>query len=119
MLESWLTLFIIVTLIAILISAYLMEENPIMSIPFIFIGLIFSVICAYGVWDVEFVVLLSDDTIVYESADYGQPYSYIFVFLFFILVMFFFRAASNYFVDSAKTEGEFNYSLNENKDYFK
>ncbi len=117
MLEGWLTLFIVVTLVSILISAYLMEENPIISIPFIMIGLIFSVICAYGVWDVEWVVLHSDNTLVLESVDYGIPYTFVFVFLFFVFVLFFFRAGFNLYKEAIETKGEFTYSTNKN--YFR
>ena len=117
MLEGWLTLFIVVTLVSILISAYLMEENPIISIPFIMIGLIFSVICAYGVWNVEWAVLHSDNTLVLESADYGIPYTFVFVFLFFVFVLFFFRAGFNLYKEAIETKGEFTYSTNKN--YFR
>lgn len=106
MLESWLTLFIVVTLVAVFISAYLMETRPILAYPFIIIGFMFSIVCAYGVWDVEFPVLLSNDTVVYESAQYGDPYSYIFVFLAFVFVMFFVRASSNYLLEKAKIKKE-------------
>jgi len=109
MLQNWLTLFIIITLLAFLISAYLMEEKPFLSIPFIFIGLIFSVLCSYGVWNVEWAVLQSDNTFLFESANYGQPYSYVFMFIFFVFFLFFIRAGWNTWKDALETKKEFNY----------
>ena len=117
MLATWLTLFIIITFIALLLSAYLMENNPPMSIPFILIGVLFSILCSYGMLDVEFVVMRSDNTVLTESFNYGEPYSYVFVFIFFIFIMFFFRAAWNMLQESLKTKGEFRYTQNRN--YFR
>ena len=117
MLVEWLSLFIIITFIALILSAYLMEEKPYFSIPFIFIGLIFSVLCAYGVWDVEWAVLRSDNTFVIESVNYGEPYTYVFVFVFFIFFLFFIRAGWNAWQEALATKNEFTYTTN--KDYFK
>lgn len=117
MLEGWLTLFIVVTLIALLLSAYLMEVNPILSIPFIFVGLIFSVLCTYGFWNVEWAVLQSDNTFTFQSANYGEPYSYVFMFIFFVFFLFFVRAGWNFMQENLKTKGEISYSTN--KDYFR
>ena len=110
MLASWLTFFIAVTLISLFISAFLTETRPFLSIPFIFIGMIFSVICAYGFWDVEWAVIYSDDTFAMESVNYGEPYSYIFVFLFFVFFLFFIRAGWFSWKESLQTKNEINYS---------
>lgn len=110
MLMTHLTLFIIFVFISLVISMYLMETKPVFSIPWIFIGLIFSVICTYGFWNVQIPVIYSDDTFVLESVNYGEPYSYIFVFIFFIFLMFFFRAGWNMWMEALKTKGEFDYS---------
>lgn len=117
MLVEWLTLFIVVTLIALLISAYLMENYPYFSIPFIMLGMIFSVLCTYGFWNVEWAVLQSDNTFVMESVNYGEPYSYVFMLVFFIFFLFFIRAGWNAWKDALATKGEFTYSTNKN--YFK
>lgn len=117
MFMDWLQLFIVITLIAVVISAYLMEKQPYISIPFIFIGLIFSVICTYGFWNVEWAVLHSDNTFTIESANYGEPYSYVFMFLFFVFFMFLIRAGWNTWKDALATKGEIDYTSN--KDYFR
>ena len=117
MLVGWLTLFIVVTLVAILISAYLMEENPQLSIPFIFIGMIFSVLSTYGFWNVEWPVLQADDTFIMETANYGEPYSYVFMFLFFVFLLFLIRAGMNMWKEALATKGEISYSMN--KKYFR
>ena len=117
MLVEWLTLFIVVTLVAVLISAYMMENYPYFSIPFIMLGMIFSVLCTYGVWNVEWAVLYNDNSFVLESANYGEPYSYVFMLIFFIFFLFFIRAGWNAWKDALNTKGEFTYSTNKN--YFK
>ena len=117
MIITWLTLFIIITLFSLIVSAYLMEENPVMSIPFIMIGIIFSILCTYGFWEVEWAVLYSDNTFVLESANYGEPYSYVFMFIFFVFFIFFIRAGWNMLRAAAQTKGEFTYTTN--KDYFR
>ena len=106
MLESWLLIFIIVTLLMLIISIILMEEQPYVAIPFIVIGWIFSVLCAYGVWSVEFAVLQNDNTFVIESTSYGEPYSYVFVFVFLLFVMIFIRAGFNTWKMAMEQKGE-------------
>ena len=54
MLFDMLILFIIITLILFFVSVYLMETNPGLSLPFITLGMIFSILCTYGMWDVEY-----------------------------------------------------------------
>lgn len=122
MLVSILLLFMVVTFIALLVSLYLMETKPMLSIPFIFIGLIFSVICTYGLWNVEFAILQSDNVFHMESVDYGQPYSYVFVFMFFVFMLFFIRAGQNMWTEALETKGEIDYSqadYSKNKSYFR
>lgn len=111
MLESWLIIFIIVTMIMLIISIFMMEEQPYLAIPFVMIGMIFSVLCAYGVWNVEWVVLQSDNTFVIESTSYGEPYSYVFIFLFFIFVMIFLKAGFNTWQQALQTKAEMDYNL--------
>jgi len=110
MLASHLSIFIVATFVAVIITVYLMEEKPVLSIPFIFLGLIGSVICTYGMWSVEYLMVLSDDSVVVESLNYGEPYSYVFVFTFFLFFLFFFRAGFNMWKEALATKGEFDYS---------
>ena len=95
MLESWLIIFIIVTLLMLIISILLMEEQPVITIPFVIIGMIFSVLCTYGVWNVEWAVLQNDNTFVLESTSYGEPYSFVFMLIFFIFMLIFIKAGFN------------------------
>ena len=111
MLESWLMIFIIVTLLMLIITIFMVEEQPYMSIPFIIMGWIFSVLCAYGVWDVEWAVLQNDNTFVLESASYGEPYSYVFVLIFFIFVMLFVKAGFNTWKQALDTKAEMDYNM--------
>ena len=111
MLESWLIIFIIVTLIMLIITIFMIEEQPYMAIPFIIIGMIFSVLCTYGVWKVEWAVLQSDNTFVIESVSYGEPYSYVFVLIFFIFMMLFIKAGFNTWKQALETKAEMDYHL--------
>ena len=95
MLESWLLIFIIITLLMLMITIFMVEDQPYMVIPFIMIGMIFSVLCTYGVWNVEWAVLQNDNTFVMESTSYGEPYSYVFMLIFFIFMMLFIKAGFN------------------------
>jgi hypothetical protein len=103
-------IFIIVTLLMMIISIFLMEEQPYIAIPFIILGMIFSVLCAYGVWDVEFAVIQNDNTFVLESTSYGEPYSYVFVFLFLIFFMIFIKAGFNTWRLALQEKGEMEYN---------
>jgi len=109
MLVSWLTFFIAITLIALLLTAYLTETKPYLSIPFVFVGMIFSILCTYGFYNVEWAVIHSDNTFHMESMDYGEPYSYIFMFLFFVFFLFFIRAGWHAWKEALATKGEFDY----------
>ena len=111
MLESWLMIFIIVTILMLVITIFMVEEQPYMSIPFVIIGMIFSVLCAYGVWKVEWAVLQSDNTFVLESASYGEPYSYVFVLIFFIFMMLFVKAGFNTWKQALEKKAEMDYNL--------
>lgn len=106
MLESWLIIFIIVTLLMLVISVFMMEEQPMIAIPFIMIGMIFSVLCTYGVWNVEWAVLQSDNTFVIESVSYGEPYSYVFMLLFFIFMLVFIKAGFNTWQQAIEHQSE-------------
>lgn len=114
MLAEWLILFIIITFICLILSIFLMEENPILAIPVIMIGMIFSVLCAYGVFDVDYVYIAYNSTVgnstpyVY-SVEYGSPYTYVFFLIFMIFCMLFFKTGWNLVQIAAKTKGEMEY----------
>lgn len=116
-----LILFIIITIILFFVSVFLMEDNPLISIPFIMLGMIFSVLCTYGFWDVEYLYTGYNSTIgnttiyTYSTMDYGDPYSYIFVLLFFIFVVLFIRAGMNLWKEALQTQGEMDYNKRDNR----
>lgn len=113
-------LFVILTILFFILSIYLMESNPMISIPFIMLGMIFTIIVTYSLWDVEVLYVgfnassgLSD-TSVYTTS-YGEPYSYIFMLFFFIYCVLFLRAGFNMWNDALKTQGKMDYSLKDNR----
>jgi len=110
-----LILFIIITLIMFFISVFLVEDKPMIAFPFIMIGMVFSILCTYGMWDVEYLYIGYNSTIgntssyVYSTTQYGDPYSYIFVLFFFIFMILFFRAGFVLWKEALETPGQMKY----------
>lgn len=115
MLMDMLILFIILSIIFFILSVYLMEENPKLSIPFIMLGMIFTILVAYGLWNVEVLYVGYDaatgiaNTSLYSTASYGNPYSYVFVLVFFIYLILFFNAGFNMWKQALETQSEIDY----------
>jgi len=93
MLFDMLILFIVITLLCLIISIFLMEDRPQIAIPFIMIGMIFTILCTYGFWDVEYFYVGYNATagntssFMYSTSQYGDPYSYVFFIVFWIFVI--------------------------------
>jgi len=121
MIMDVLILFIIITIILFFVSVFTMEDNPILSIPFIMLGMVFSVLCTYGFWDVEYFYVGynattgNTSTHIYSTMDYGNPYGYIFMLMFFIFFVLFFRAGFNTWTDALQTKGEMNYNVRDRR----
>jgi len=111
-----LMLFIVLSILFFILSIYLMEEKPLMSIPFILLGMIFTILVTYGMWDVEILYVSYNassgltNTSIYTTSSYGDPYSYIFVLFFFMFVVLFFHAGFNMWKEALDTQGELNYN---------
>lgn len=116
MFMDFLIIFIILTIIFFILSMYTMEETPQMSIPFIMLGMIFTILCAYGLWNVEVIytnynaTVGTTNTSIYSTGVYGDPYSYIFVLFFFIYLVLFFKAGFNMWNIALKQQGEMEYN---------
>jgi len=109
-----LILFIILTVVFFILSMYLMENNPKLSIPFIMLGMIFTILVTYGLWNVEIFYVSTNATgvsngTVYATEVYGDPYSYIFMLLFFVFVVLFFRAGFNMWREALETQSSIDY----------
>lgn len=115
MFMEMLLLFVVIVIIMLILSIYTMDENPTLAIPLIMIGIIFTVLCAYGVWDVEYLYVGINATTgfteaqVYSTQSYGNPYSYIFLTICFIFCMFFFKAGFNLWKEALQTKGDMDY----------
>lgn len=106
MILSMLYLFIGLIALFFILSVYLMEMKPSVSIPFIMMGMIFCILVVYGLWNVEIPVMRSDDVFLLETVSYGDPYSYVFVLWFFIYLVMFLRAGFNMWHEALQTKGE-------------
>ena len=121
MFMDMLILFIVLTIIFFLISMFLLEDNPQISLPFIMLGMIFSILVTYGLWEVEVLYVNYNassgltNTSIYSTTSYGDPYGYIFMLVFFIYVVLFFRAGWNMWKQALATQGEMNYRTHDKR----
>jgi len=97
-----LIIFIVLSVIFLILSIVFMEsDKPSLAIPFIMLGMIFIILCAYGCWNVEIaytgtnITTGGTDLNVYSTVSYGDPYSFVFVFFFFVYLGIFFRTGYN------------------------
>jgi len=115
MLFDMLILFMILSILFMIISVFLMEDYPMQTIPFIMIGMVFSVLSAYGCWDVEYfyvgynATLGNSTTGIYSTMDYYNPLSYVFMLLFFVYFILFVKTGFNMWREALETKGEINY----------
>lgn len=112
MLLDLLIIFILIVIICFIISVFIMEDEPAIAIPFITVGMVFSILCSYGMWSVEsFYVGYNassgnTESALYNTMSYGDPYSYIFVLMFFIFFVLFIKTGFNWWREALKTQGE-------------
>ena len=117
MLYDMLIVFILLTIIILVLTVFLVEDRPLLSIPFVMIGMIFSILCTYGLYDVElsnsvFNVTTGLTTIeVTHFMEWGDPYAYVFMLMFFIFFILFIRAGFNMWRIALETEGQMNYRM--------
>ena len=116
MLMELLIVFIFLTIIFFMISVFEMENNPMVAVPFIMMGMLFSVLVTYGLWDVEYPYVGYNSTFgnssftMYSTMSYGDPYSYIFVLIFFIFILLFVSFGWKLWEDALETKGGLDYS---------
>jgi len=112
MLIEVLILFIIITVLMLILSIYTVEsDKPEMSVPFIMVGMIFSILCAYGFANVEFFYIHYENVTnnsteyipaIFSTTQYAKVYPYIFVLIVFIFAILLFRAGYNLVMRSAR-----------------
>lgn len=121
MLIDMLILFIIITIIVFFITLFIIDDKPIIALPLIMIGMVFSVLCTYGMWNVEYFYVGYNATVgnsssyTFSTMTYGDPYSYIFVLFFFVFVILFFKAGWNLWKEALLTQGEMDYKRPSNR----
>ncbi len=115
MIFDMLVVFAVIVIICFILSLFLLEDYPMLSVAFISVGMIFSVLCTYGFWDVEFFYTSYNASegnttgYIYSTSSYGDPYSYVFFIMFMMFMVLFFKAGFNLWRDALKTEGQMNY----------
>lgn len=112
MIFEMLILFIFLTIFLFILSVFIMEDYPIIAIPLIMIGMILSILCAYGLWNVEWFYVGYNSTVgnssgyIHSTMNYGDPYSYIFVLFFFLYCVLFVKTGFNMWREALRTKGE-------------
>lgn len=95
MLIELIVIFITIVIICLILTVFLMHDLPILALPFVTVGMLFSVILTYNMFNVEYFYTAYNSTtglvepLVHSIENYGTPYSYIFFLLFWIFVAFF------------------------------
>ena len=107
-------MFMLLSLICLFLTIFLILDWPILSIPVILMGMIFSILSTYGLWSIEKLDTGYNSTTgvtetVTTTLNYGDPYSYIFMIIFFIFSILFLYASFlhlRYVVEERNEEGK-------------
>ena len=111
MLSDFLFIFIVITFICFFLTLLLfIMDYTVFSFPVIMMGMITSILCTYGLWDVEYRELGYNSTSglsesITTSVDYGDPYGYLFFIIFFIFAAFFIYAIFQSWSNMLANEG--------------
>jgi hypothetical protein len=113
-----LIIFIIITIILFILSAILMDDNPMIAIPIIFAGMIFTILCSFGFFDVGTLYIGQNLTtgnlepLIYSDESYGVGYPWVFFFMFILFAILFIRVGFNLWMEAKDTQGQMNYGGN-------
>ena len=106
MLMDMLIIFIVITVILFILTVFIMDDYPILAIPFIFAGMVFTILCSYGFFDVGIFYIGQNSTtgelapFVYSDVSYGEMYPWIFFFVFILYMILFVRVGFNIWVEA-------------------
>jgi hypothetical protein len=111
MLAEILIIFIIATIIFFITSVYMIEDYPWLSLAFISMGLVFATLSVWGMWAVDFVYTSYNNThgntsFEVETVNYGNPYSFVFVFVFGAFIILLLKAGFNVLKKAKEQKGE-------------
>jgi len=94
-----------------------MEEQPWLALVIIVVGMVFSILVTYSIWNVEFFYTDYNSTWgnvsaqIYTTTEYGNPYSYVFFLIFWIYFALFIKTGFNIWRDVLEEqEGEMDYT---------
>lgn len=105
-----LIIFIVITVILFILTVFIMDERPILCIPLIFAGMLFTVLCAYGFFDVGTFYVGQNATtgdlapFIYSDESYSLAYPWVFFFLFLLYVILFIRVGFNMWQEALETK---------------
>lgn len=111
MLAEFVIIFIIATIVFFIISIFLIDEYPWLSLASISMGLVFSTLAVWGMWAVDFVYTSYNSThgntsFEVETVNYGDPYSFVFVFVFGAFIILLLKAGFNVVKKAKEQKGE-------------
>ena len=88
-------ILIILIFICLVLTGFLMYDLPILAAIFATVGMVFSVVATYGMLRIDWFYIGYNNTFgntsveIHSTFDYGTPWAYVFVLMFFIhLVLF-------------------------------
>lgn len=118
MIFDMLMLFVAVSIILLIITVFIIEEEPMLAVVFIIIGMIFSALSSYGFFDVDYFYAGYNSTLgnttgyMYSDLSYYDPYAWVFFFVFLVYCLLFVKAGFNTWRQALETKGEINYRSN-------
>jgi len=115
MIFDMLMLFVAVSIVLLIITVFVIEEEPGLAIVFIIIGMIFSALSCLGFFEVDYFYANYNSTTgnttgyMYSNINYYDPYSWVFFFVFIIYCLLFVKAGFNMWKQALETKGEMDY----------
>lgn len=115
MMMDMLIIFIVISIILFILTVFVMDDMPMLAIPFIFAGMIFAILCAYGFFDVgtfyvgQNITTGNLEASVYSDESYGVMYPWVFFFVFILYVFLFVKVAFNIWKEANETRGQIDY----------
>jgi hypothetical protein len=115
MLIDMLIIFIVITIILLILSIFVMEDMPILAIPMIFAGMVFTILCSFGFFDVGTFYMGQNATtgilepMIYSDESYGVGYPWVFFFIFLLYTILFIKVGFNLWMEAKETQGMMNY----------
>ena len=115
MIFDMLILFVAISVILLVITVFMIEDEPGLAVVFIIVGMIFSALSSFGFFEVEYFYSNFNSKTgnttgyMYSNTSYYDPYAWVFFFVFVVYCLLFVKAGFNMWKQALETKGEINY----------